>query len=111
MKAMTRSSRHCYRLRRIQRHHLKKLVNQLVDNKMVQTVDEIFKLTFQDLVNLERMAEKSAENILNAIESSKQTSFNRFIYALGIRNVGSHLSKVIEKAFHSNINDFMNAEP
>ena len=86
-----------------------KLVNQLVDNKMVQTVDEIFKLTFQDLVNLERMAEKSAENILNAIESSKQTSFNRFIYALGIRNVGSHLSKVIEKAFHSNINDFMNA--
>ena len=84
-------------------------MNQLVDNKMVQTVDEIFKLTFQDLVNLERMAEKSAENILNAIESSKQTSFNRFIYALGIRNVGSHLSKVIEKAFHSNINDFMNA--
>ena len=55
------------------------------------------------------MAEKSAENILNAIESSKQTSFNRFIYALGIRNVGSHLSKVIEEAFHSNINDFMNA--
>jgi len=86
-----------------------KLVNQLVDNKMVQTVDEIFKLTFQDLVNLERMAEKSAENILNAIESSKQTSFNRFIYALGIRNVGSHLSKVIEKAFNSNIDDFMNA--
>ena len=81
----------------------------MVDNKIVQTVDEIFKLTFQDLVNLERMAEKSAENILNAIESSKQTSFNRFIYALGIRNVGSHLSKVIEKAFHSNINDFMNA--
>ena len=86
-----------------------KLVNQLVDNKIVQTVDEIFKLTFQDLVALDRMAEKSADNILTAIESSKQTSFNRFVYALGIRNVGAHLSKVIEKAFNSNINDFMKA--
>ena len=86
-----------------------KLVNQLVDNKIVKTVDEIFKLTFQDLVALDRMAEKSAENILTAIESSKQTSFNRFVYALGIRNVGAHLSKVIEKAFNSNINDFMKA--
>ena len=85
-----------------------KLVNQLVDNKIVQTVDEIFKLTFQDLVNLERMAEKSAENIFNAIESSKQISFSRFIYSLGIRNVGSHLSKVIEKAFNGNIYNFIN---
>ena len=86
-----------------------KLVNQLVDNKIVQTVDEIFKLTFQDLVALDRMAEKSADNILTAIESSKQTSFNQFVYALGIRNVGSHISKVIEKSFNSNIHDFMNA--
>jgi len=86
-----------------------KLVNQLVDNKMVKTVDDIFKLTFQDLVNLERMAEKSAHNILAAIDSSKETSFNRFVYALGIRNVGSHLSKVIERAFNANINDFINA--
>ena len=46
------------------------MVNQLDDNKMVNSGAEIFKLTFQDLVNLERMAEKSAENILNAIESS-----------------------------------------
>ncbi len=86
-----------------------KLVNQLVDNKIVQTVDEIFKLTFKDLVALDRMAEKSVDNILTAIESSKQTSFNQFVYALGIRNVGSHLSKVIEKSFNSNIHDFMNA--
>ncbi len=86
-----------------------KLVNQLVDNKIVHTVDEIFKLTFKDLVALDRMAEKSADNILTAIESSKQTSFNQFVYALGIRNVGSHISKVIEKSFNSNIHDFMNA--
>jgi DNA ligase (NAD+) len=86
-----------------------KLVNQLVDNKMIQTVDDIFKLNFQDLVNLERMAEKSAQNIIDAIDSSKKTTFNRFVYALGIRNVGSHLSKVIERAFDANINDFINA--
>ena len=86
-----------------------KLVNQLVDNKMIQTVDDIFKLNFQDLVNLERMAEKSAQNIIDAIDSSKKTTFNRFVYALGIRNVGSHLSKVIERAFNANINDFINA--
>ena len=86
-----------------------KLVNQLVDNKMIQTVDDIFKLNFQDLVNLERMAEKSAHNIIDAIDSSKKTTFNRFVYALGIRNVGSHLSKIIERAFNANINDFINA--
>jgi DNA ligase (NAD+) len=86
-----------------------KLVNQLVDNKMIQTVDDIFKLNFQDLVNLERMAEKSAQNIIDAIDSSKKTTFNRFVYALGIRNVGLHLSKVIERAFNANINDFINA--
>ena len=55
------------------------------------------------------MAEKSAYNILSAIESSKQISFSRFIYSLGIRNVGSHLSKVIEKAFNGNIYNFINA--
>jgi len=86
-----------------------KLVNQLVDNKIIRTVDDIFKLNFQDLVNLERMAEKSAQNIIDAIDSSKKTTFNRFVYALGIRNVGSHLSKVIERAFNANINDFINA--
>ena len=86
-----------------------KLVDQLVESKIIRTVDEIFKLKFEDLVNLDRMAEKSAHNILSAIKESKEISFNRFIYSLGIRNVGSHLSKVIEKAFKGNINDFINA--
>ena len=86
-----------------------KLVDQLVDKKIIKTVDEIFKLKFEDLVNLDRMAEKSAHNILSAIESSKQISFSRFIYSLGIRNVGAHLSKVIEKAFNGNIYNFINA--
>ena len=86
-----------------------KLVDQLVDKKLILTVDDIFKLNFDDLVNLERMAEKSALNILTAIQDSKQTTFARFVYALGIRNVGAHLSKVLEKAFVGDIEKFMNA--
>jgi len=86
-----------------------KLVDQLVDKKLILTVDDIFKLNFDDLVNLERMAEKSALNILTAIQDSKQTTFARFVYALGIRNVGAHLSKVLEKAFVGDIKKFMNA--
>ena len=87
-----------------------KLVDQLVDKKLILTVDDIFKLNFDDLVNLDRMAEKSALNILTAIQDSKQTTFARFVYALGIRNVGAHLSKVLEKAFVGDIEKFMNAE-
>ena len=86
-----------------------KLVDQLVDKKLILTVDDIFKLNFDDLVNLDRMAEKSALNILTAIQDSKQTTFARFVYALGIRNVGAHLSKVLEKAFVGDIKKFMNA--
>ena len=86
-----------------------KLVDQLVDKKLIMTVDDIFKLNFDDLVNLDRMAEKSALNILTAIQDSKQTTFARFVYALGIRNVGAHLSKVLEKAFVGDIEKFMNA--
>ena len=86
-----------------------KLVNQLVEKKLIQTVDDIFKLTYDNLVNLERMAEKSAHNILSAIGEAKQTTFARFIYALGIRNVGAHLSKVLEKSFSGDIEKFMSA--
>ena len=85
-----------------------KLVDQLVDKKLILTVDDIFKLNFDDLVNLDRMAEKSALNILSAIQNSKQTSLARFVYALGIRNVGAHLSKVLEKAYMGDIEKFMN---
>jgi DNA ligase (NAD+) len=83
-----------------------KLVDQLVEKNIIQTVDDIFKLTFENLENLDRMAEKSAKNILEAINDSKKTTFARFIYALGIRNVGYHLSKVLEKAFNGNIKNF-----
>ena len=87
-----------------------KLVDQLVEKNLIQTVDDIFKLTFDDLENLNRMAEKSAQNILSAITSAKQTTFARFVYALGIRNVGVHLAKVLEQSFHGNIDEFIRTD-
>ena len=83
-----------------------KLVDQLVDKELIHTFDDIFTLRFGDLVNLERMAEKSAHNILSSIEKSKKTTFARFVYALGIRNIGSHLSKVLEDHFQSDLEKF-----
>ena len=86
-----------------------KLVDQLVDKKQLRTFDDIFKLSFTDLERLDRMAEKSAQNIIDAISTSKKTTFSKFIYALGIRNVGAHLSKVLEEEFDSNILKFQKA--
>jgi len=86
-----------------------KLVDQLVDKNIIESVDQIFTLQYDDLVDLERMADKSAQNILNAINNSKETSFSRFVYGLGIRNVGEHLAKVLEKHFNADIYKFMNA--
>lgn len=65
-----------------------KLVEQLVDQGLVKTPDAIFALDMPSLVGLERMAEKSALKLLNAIKQAKNTTLPRFIYALGIREVG-----------------------
>jgi len=87
-----------------------KLVNQLVDKNILSSVDQILKLKYDDLANLERMAEKSANNILSAIDNSKNTTFARFVYGLGIRNVGEHIAKVLEKHFNADIHLFMNSK-
>jgi DNA ligase (NAD+) len=85
-----------------------KLTNQLVDSGLIDTVDKIFQLTLEDLAGLDRMAEKSAANIIKAIEISRNTTFSRFIFALGIRNVGEHISRVLERYHGKNLNKFMN---
>ena len=87
-----------------------KLVDQLVETSLVQTVDDLFKLTLEDLIPLERMADKSARNTISAIESSKQTGFARFLFALGIRNVGEYLSKVLEIHFEGDFHRFMSSK-
>ena len=70
-----------------------KLVDQMVDHAIVRTPADLYQLGLAALVNLERMADKSANNILLAIKKSKQTTLARFIYALGIRNVGEATAK------------------
>jgi DNA ligase (NAD+) len=87
-----------------------KLVDQLVEKGLVKTVDDLYRLRYDDLVNLERMGDKSARNLLAAIEQSKQTTFARFVYALGIRNVGEHLARVLEQAYGGDIHRFRRAE-
>ena len=78
-----------------------KLIEQLVDNGLIKNVADIYSLSKEQLLTLERMGEKSAQNLLDAIAASKNVSLGRFIYALGIRNVGEHMGKVLEKAFGS----------
>ena len=87
-----------------------KIVNQLVDKNMVRTVDDIFKLNLDDIASLDRMAEKSATNLINSINESKHSTFARFVYALGIRNVGYHLSKVFQETFQNDIEKFISAD-
>jgi DNA ligase (NAD+) len=72
-----------------------KLVEQLVDKEVVRDVSDLYYLTKDRLANLERMAEKSAQNIIDAVNASKKPSFQRFIYALGIRNVGENISGLL----------------
>ena len=86
-----------------------KLAEQLVDQNILSSVDKIFSLRYEDLANLDRMADKSAKNILSAIEDSKNTTFARFVYGLGIRNVGEHTAKILEKYFNADIYSFMNS--
>lgn len=78
-----------------------KLVEQLVDNAIIKTPADLYKLGLLKMITLERMAEKSAANILAAIEKSKATTLARFIFALGIRNVGEATAKDLARFFGS----------
>ena len=76
-----------------------KLVDQLVEGGIVRTPADLYKLGVVKLAALERMAEKSASNLWAAIEKSKETTLARFIYALGIRNVGEVTAKDLARHF------------
>lgn len=76
-----------------------KLVDQLVEANLVHTLADVYTLDITTLSNLERMAEKSAQNILDALNASKSTTLARFIYALGMRNVGEATAKDLAKHF------------
>ena len=76
-----------------------KLIEQLVDKGLVKDYADLYSLTRDDLLQLERMGEKLAGNILTAIEKSKTTTLARLIYALGIFHVGEHVAKILARHF------------
>jgi DNA ligase (NAD+) len=76
-----------------------KLVEQLIDAELVTTIDDIYHLEKEKLLELERMGEKSAENLLAGIEASKERGLARLLYALNIRHVGSRIGEVIAGHF------------
>lgn len=78
-----------------------KLVEQLVDQGLITCVADLFKLTVEQLAGLERMGVKSAENLVQALENSKATTLPKFLYALGIREVGEATAANLAKHFGS----------
>lgn len=85
-----------------------KLVEQLVDTGTVKTLPDLYKLGLSSLVVLDRMAEKSAQNIVDALNKSRQTTLARFLFALGIRHVGETTAKDLARHF-GNLDAIMSA--
>ena len=77
------------------------LVDQLVEKKLVRDVGDLYSLSLEDLANLERMAKKSATNLLEQIEASKSRDLANLIYALGIRHVGDRTAGILARHFGS----------
>ena len=86
-----------------------KLVEQLVDAGLIEHVDDLYALSKEQVAGLERMAEKSAANLISAIEASKQTTLARFIFALGIREVGEATAASLAR-FFGNIDGLIQAD-
>ncbi len=86
-----------------------RIVEQLVNTKKTHTIADIYHLSLNQLAEMERMGLKSAQNLLDAIEKSKKTTFARFIYGLGIRDVGEATAKNLA-AYYSNLADLMEAD-
>ncbi len=104
-----------------------KIVERLIETGKIKTVADLYSLTFDDLAQLEiertvgraetgqskkmvALGEKVATKLLAAIDASRNTTMARFIYALGIRNVGEHLSKVLERAYRGNLEQLLAAD-
>ncbi len=78
-----------------------KLVEQLVDQKLVGDIAGLYDLSAKELAGLERMGEKSAQNLIKALQDSKDTTLDRFLYALGIREVGDATARILANEFGS----------
>ncbi|NJK35521.1 MAG: NAD-dependent DNA ligase LigA [Oscillatoriales cyanobacterium SM2_2_1] len=87
-----------------------KLIRQLVDTQQVQTVADLYTLTLEQLMSLDRLGTKSATKVLSAITQSKQQPLSRLLFGLGIRHVGSVTAKILTEAFGS-LHELMSAPP
>jgi len=86
-----------------------KLVDQLVDVELIHHVADLYQLTLDQLASLERMAEKSADNLLKALEKSRSTTLSKFLYSLGIREVGETTAHNLALHF-GNLETIINAD-
>ena len=84
-------------------------IERLITEKKITHVADLYALTEHDLMDLDGMGQKSAQKIVRAIEKSKHTRWNRFIYALGIRSVGQSTARIVAKYFKS-LSDLMEAD-
>ena len=82
-----------------------KLIDQLVDKGLVKDVADVYYISKEELIELERMADKSAQNIIDAIEASKTKPLSKFLYALGIRHVGETTAEDLARHF-TRLDDF-----
>jgi DNA ligase (NAD+) len=78
-----------------------KLVGNLIESGMVKELDDLFGLKREQIAELERMADKSARNVIDAIAAARKTSLDRFINGLGIRHVGEHTARQLALKFHT----------
>ena len=85
-----------------------KLVELLIDTQLVNDIGDLYLITEQQLLSLDRMGEKSANNIISAINQSKKSTLSRFIHGLGIKHIGENAAKILEKYFEGNIDKLMN---
>jgi DNA ligase (NAD+) len=76
-----------------------KIVSQMLDKGLIKEESDLYSLGFDDLIRLDKVEQKAANNLLRAIEKSKKTTLPRFIYALGIRHVGEHVAELLARHF------------
>ena len=81
------------------------IVDQLMDENLIENVDDLFTITYSDLISLDRFQDKSANNLINSIEQSKDTTFPRFVFSLGIPHVGQHVSKILDSYCNSSVDN------
>jgi len=82
-------------------HVGEKLIDQLIDHKLLKTFADLYRLTRDQLMDLERMGEKSAQNVIDSIAGSKDRGLDRLLSGLGIRHVGNRVAHVLASSFGS----------